>query len=132
MFCLKRSEEVEAIFCSGCGAKADRYIVIPVGKLNKAVKNKGFFASLFDFSFSEFVTSKIVRFLYVLAHIVVALLMLGMIISGFKKSVLAGAVTLTFSPLLYLLFVILSRIWLEMVIAISCIADGIRNAVRKE
>ena len=132
MFCLKRSEEAEATFCSDCGAKADRYIVIPISKLNRAAKNKGFFASLFDFSFSGFVASKIVKFLYILAHIVTALLMLGMIIGGFERSVLAGAVTLVFSPLLYLLFVILSRIWLEVVVAISCIAEGIRNVAQKE
>jgi hypothetical protein len=40
----------------------------------RAARSKGFLASLFDFSFSSFVTPKIIRFLYVLSTIWTAVL----------------------------------------------------------
>ena len=49
-----------------------------------------FFGSLFDFSFSRFVTLRLVKFFYVVAMIVLALVMLVVIAFGFTVPVCTG------------------------------------------
>jgi hypothetical protein len=44
----------------------------------QAARSKGFVASLFDFSFSSFVTPKLIRFLYVLATVWTAVLTIAL------------------------------------------------------
>jgi hypothetical protein len=56
----------------------------------KAVGEKGFFGSLFDFSFKSFVTPKIIKVLYVLFTIWTALVALILLIVGFRTGGLAG------------------------------------------
>jgi len=51
---------------------------------------KGFFGSLFDFSFKSFVTPKIIRVLYVLFTIWTALVALVLLIVGFRTGGMAG------------------------------------------
>ena len=46
----------------------------------------GFFAALYDFSFHSFVTPKIVRIVYVIALVIIALWSLSFLISGFIVS----------------------------------------------
>ena len=134
MLCPVCGKEIEAgsIFCPKCGVEVDKYAVAPIGQPVKAVKTRGFFASLFDSSFSEFITPKIIKFLYTLAHTVSALLALAAITIGFEKSTTTGIAALVFSPLIYLLSVILIRIWFEIIIVIFHIGEDIRNIARKE
>jgi Domain of unknown function (DUF4282) len=56
----------------------------------KAEGEKGFFGSLFDFSFKSFVTPKIIKVLYVLFTIWTALVALILLIVGFRTGGLAG------------------------------------------
>jgi Domain of unknown function (DUF4282) len=56
----------------------------------KAEGEKGFFGSLFDFSFKSFVTPKIIKVLYVLFTIWTALVALILIIVGFRTGGMAG------------------------------------------
>lgn len=134
MFCPEcgKGVEVGTVFCPECGAKVDKRDVSPIGQPVKAIETKGFFASLFDFSFSEFITSKIIKFLYILSIIVIVLLALAVIIICFKKSKGTGIAALVFSPLIFLLFVILDRIWLEMMIVIFRIAEHVRDIAQQK
>jgi hypothetical protein len=86
-------------------------------------ESKGFFASLFDFSFTQFITTKIIKFLYLLGMLVAGLFALFVIVSAFSTSALWGVVGLILSPLVFLLYVILVRVWLEIVIVIFRIAE---------
>ena len=56
----------------------------------KADGEKGFFGSLFDFSFKSFVTPKIIKVLYVLFTLWTALVALILLIVGFRTGGLAG------------------------------------------
>ena len=56
----------------------------------KADGEKGFFGSLFDFSFKSFVTPKIIKVLYVLFTIWTALVSLVLLIVGFRTGGMAG------------------------------------------
>jgi hypothetical protein len=89
------------------------------------VVNKGFFVRLFDLSFSDFVTTKIVSLLYIIAIILAGLLSLAMLSNGLNsRSGWTGVASLISAPLFFFLFVLLARIWLEAVVVVFRIADN--------
>jgi hypothetical protein len=91
----------------------------------------GFVKALFDFSFSEFVTTKIIKILYGILMFFAGLLVLGIIVGGFYQSVLRGILALIVSPLLFLLYIIIARVWLELVIVIFRIAEHAGELVKQ-
>ena len=93
---------------------------------------KGFFTQLFDFSFTEFVTTKIIKFIYILGLILTGLATIAIIISAFSQSSVIGIVSLIFSPLIFLIYVIILRVWLEIIIVIFRISENIEILKGKE
>ena len=91
---------------------------------------KGFLASLLDLSFSEFITIRIVRFLYVLAMIAAAVFTLGCVISVFVSGeTLLGFVALLFSPVIFFLMLTLFRVYMELLIVIFKVAENTTRLV---
>ena len=85
---------------------------------------RGFFESLFDFSFTSLVTTKLIKVLYGLSIAFLALGSLFFVIIGFSFSSTAGVLTLLFwAPLLFLLGVCYTRVMLEIMIVIFRIAE---------
>lgn len=79
---------------------------------------KGFFASLFDFSFQSLVTTKIITVLYILATIVLgiyALVILGLGLTSGGPGALIGLVV---APLFFLLGVMYVRVLLEALVVL--------------
>jgi hypothetical protein len=92
---------------------------------------KGFVASLFDFGFTSFVTTKVVKVLYVLIMVLLALSTLGFVISAFAvKPVLGIFVLLIVGPILFFVYLAVWRIFLEILIIIFRIAEDLR-AIRE-
>jgi hypothetical protein len=86
--------------------------------------NKGFLASLFDLSFTSFITTKIIKFLYVVTLVVLGLVYLLSVIGAFNENPGLGVVVLLIvGPLLFLLWAIYSRVILEFVIAVFRIME---------
>jgi Domain of unknown function (DUF4282) len=85
---------------------------------------RGFFSTLFDFSFSEFIALKIIGVLYAIGIFLIGLATLAIVISGFAKGFSSGLVALIVGPLIFLLYVILIRIGLEGLIAALRTADN--------
>ncbi len=90
---------------------------------------KGFFAALLDFSFSEFITTKLVKILYVLLLIIIALFFLGgigtAVVSIFSRGGFArGLGLLCGTPIITLIYVILARAWTELIIVVFRIAEN--------
>ena len=79
---------------------------------------KGFIGALFDLSFTNFITTKIIKFMYIVAIVVCALYALAMVGAAFSSNSMLGLGALIVSPLLFLLFVVLARIYMELVIVI--------------
>jgi hypothetical protein len=95
------------------------------------MEEKGFFGSLFDISFSSFITTKIIKVLYVLSLIVIGLFALGLVISAFADSAALGIVVLVIvAPLGALLYAIYTRVVLEVLIAIFRIMESNFELVR--
>jgi Domain of unknown function (DUF4282) len=89
-----------------------------------SVDTKGFFASLFDMSFSSLITTKVIKALYVISLIVIGVFALFFIIGAFASSVALGVVTLVIlAPLGALFYVIYTRVVLEFIIVVFRIAE---------
>jgi hypothetical protein len=89
---------------------------------------KGFFGSLFDISFTSFITTKIIKFLYVLALIIVGLFALIFVVAAFRASAAAGVFTLVIlAPLLSLIYIVYARVTLELIIQIFRIVELLRD-----
>ena len=80
--------------------------------------------ALFDFSFNQFVSPKILKFLYGLTMFSGILIALFFTIAGFNTSIGLGILALFIgAPLIFLLTVIHSRVLLEMAFMIFRISD---------
>ncbi len=91
---------------------------------------KGFIASLFDVSFSSFVTPTIIKVVYILVMILAGLGFLGVAFSGFTISLVFGLITLIIiAPLGFFVELALWRIALEIFMVIFRIGDDI-HAIR--
>lgn len=90
-------------------------------------QRKGFIATLFDLSFTELITTRIIRFLYALSIVISALATFGFVAGGFGQSSGAGVAALIFSPVAFLLLVTISRIGYEMIIVVFRIAEYARD-----
>ncbi len=91
----------------------------------------GFLRSLFDFSFTEFITTRVIKVLYALAVVFCALAALVMIIGGFSRSPGAGILSLILSPVVFLFYVLMVRVWLEVIIILFRIAEHTRTLAEK-
>jgi Domain of unknown function (DUF4282) len=93
---------------------------------------KGFFASLFDYSFSSFITPKIIKLLYILSTIVVGLWTLFGILWAFKQSTGFGIVTLVLlGPIFFMITMIYTRVWLELLIVFFRIQGDVYEINRR-
>jgi hypothetical protein len=90
------------------------------------MSKKGFFGSLFDFSFHSFVTTKIVKLLYVLSLIGISLVTIVIIVVSFNRSSGYGALMLLVGgPLIFLFWLTYTRIILEVIIVFFRIAESV-------
>ncbi|MGH2947352.1 MAG: DUF4282 domain-containing protein [Solirubrobacteraceae bacterium] len=95
------------------------------------MEEKGFFASLFDISFTSFVTTKIIKVIYVITLVLIGLFAIGLVIGAFADSVGFGILALlVIAPLGALLYTIYARMLLELVIAIFRIMEHSAEQVR--
>lgn len=76
---------------------------------------RSFLASLFDLSFSYFITLKLIRWLFVLGLVAGTVLVLAAIVAAFNLHSGIGFLALLFSPLLFLIIAIYLRVTLEVV-----------------
>ena len=95
-------------------------------------QSKGFFAKLFDFSFRDFITPTIIAILYGIMIAIAAIGAIAMIVAGFTQGVGLGIVALIFSPVIFLLYVIMFRVYLEIVVALIRIAQNSTDLLRKQ
>ncbi len=92
------------------------------------MQNKGFFGALFDLSFSEFITTKLIKVLYILLLIVLVLGYVGLVISGFSNGAGTGLLMMFIvGPIGVLLYLILIRVYLELIMVIFRIEENTRK-----
>ncbi len=88
--------------------------------------SRGFFGSLFDFRFRFFITSKLIRLLYVLAFIFAVVAYLGLVVGAFFESTTMGLLAIfIIGPIAFLLLLIYARVMLELVMVLFSIAENV-------
>ena len=88
------------------------------------MEEKGFLASLFDLSFSSFITLKIIKIVFVLMLIASGLYTLFILGAAFAAETALGVIVLILSPVIFLFFAIMARVYLEVLIVVFKIADN--------
>lgn len=105
--------EPDSVFCGSCGAAVygtsempptQQTVARPVGPTsgtsngwqtsgaprsataNPVLTHRGFFAALFDLSFTSFVTPRIIKVVYAISIIVIGLFTLGIVLAAFHTS----------------------------------------------
>ena len=93
----------------------------------------GFLAALRDFSFCKFITTRVIKVLYGVGVILIGLSVIGMIITGFTGGSIATAVVkLILSPLIFLLAVIVLRVYLELILVVFRIEQNTQGLKKTE
>lgn len=87
-------------------------------------QQSGFFESLMDTRFDNLITPKLVRFLYIVGMVVLVIGAIAWIIAGFANSAGTGILFLILAPLGALVYLIVLRLYLELVV----VAFKIREA----
>lgn len=91
---------------------------------------KGLLRSLFDFGFTSLITTKIIRFVYALLVVLYSLVAVVLFFTGLVSGSSTGVLFALFVvPLGYLVYLILIRIWMEVLIVVFRIGDDI-HAIR--
>ncbi len=89
------------------------------------MQEKGFFGRLFDLSFNEFITTKIIKVLFVIAIIGSAFGGIAVMVGLFASKSVAGIVGgLIVGPAVFLLYVIIARVWMEILIVLFRISEN--------
>jgi hypothetical protein len=82
------------------------------------MQTKGFLSSLLDYSFHSMITTRIVKLVYVLTTVVIAIYYIVLVVIAFDVGTVPGAITLlVLGPIAALLELIWARLLLEFVIA---------------
>lgn len=81
-------------------------------------------APLLDFRFTKFITVKIVQVLYLVGIVVIALYTLAAVIGVFQTGAGKGIVALILSPLVFLISVLVLRVYLEVIVVLFRIAEN--------
>ncbi len=86
-----------------------------------------FFAGLFDFGFTKFITLSFLKFIYVLVVIAMSLGLLAMIVIGFAAGPLVGIVALILGPIVALLYLVWIRMGMEFLAVVFRMASDIHT-----
>lgn len=87
---------------------------------------------LTDFSFTRFITLDVLKVLYVIMLILVTLWTLAVVVAGFSQGLGAGIGALVLAPIVWLLSVLLVRVYLEIIAVIFRIAQNTTTLVEMQ
>lgn len=88
----------------------------------------GFYKALFDTSFSEFIIPRIVSVFYIVGMVLSGISALTLVIYTFTQSIWAGLFALLFSPVYFLISVIVIRFYFEIIVILFKIYYEIKES----
>jgi len=96
-------------------------------------EKKGFWNCLFDLSFTEFITTRVIKILYMLGIAIAGFLGLMLIVKAFTKGFAVGLLHVIAAPIVFVLLVVILRIYMELVLTLFRIEENTRKpAVAEE
>lgn len=99
-------------------------------QLHDREARRGFFEALMDIRFDSLITPKLITFLYVASMAILAIGALLTIVAGFTSSVGTGVLLIVVAPLGALLYLIVVRLWLELIIVAFKIREATEDIAR--
>ena len=87
----------------------------------------GFFSALFDFSFNEFITPKVVKVVYVIAAILIPLVWVVYLLLAFSQNAGLGVAVLIFGAIAVIFYLAIIRMTLEFYLAIVRMSEDIHH-----
>src|SRR3954469_2709147 len=82
-------------------------------------------SALFDLSFTRFLTISVIKFIYILGMVGIAIGYLGIIIAGFANGGFGGGlVAIIVGAILALIYLLMLRVWLELIVVIFRIGES--------
>ena len=87
-------------------------------------QEQGFLAGLFDVSFTTFITLKFIKVIYIVLMALIGLGTLFFVVSGFRAGFLSGLFTLVVGLIGGFLYLLLARIYLEIVALLFRIGEN--------
>ncbi len=91
-------------------------------------EKKSFWSCLFDLSFSELITVRIIRVLYLIGIILAGVVALVLIVKAFFHGFGMGLLLVIASPVVFTLLVICCRVKMEFVLTLFRIEENTRQA----
>lgn len=85
---------------------------------------KGFFKNLFDINFKEFITKAVIKYLYLIAIIALAIGALLFLVASIAGGGWMAFLAIFLAPIGFVIYLLMIRIWLELVIVFFRIADN--------
>ena len=91
-------------------------------------EKKSFWCCLFDLSFSELITVRIIRILYLIGILIAGIVALVLIVKAFFHGFGMGLLLVIASPVVFILLVICCRVKMEFVLTLFRIEENTRQA----
>jgi len=88
------------------------------------MQSKNFFASMFDFSFSSFVTLRFIKVLYVIFMVFAGLIGLAIFFTFASQGGVSILLALILGPIAFFLYLLIYRVLLEFIVVIFRIAEN--------
>ncbi|HSI64193.1 MAG TPA: DUF4282 domain-containing protein [Candidatus Saccharimonadia bacterium] len=99
-------------------------------------EKKDMLDALLDLSFRTAITPKIARWLYIMGLVLSGLLAMRWVLAAFAVGqgggIFSGIVALFFAPILFIIFALITRVLLEVVLAIFSIAESLKSIERRK
>jgi hypothetical protein len=92
---------------------------------------KGFFASLLDFSFSSLITTRIIKVVYVIFTILISLGYIVFFVEALRRGGGGVVIGIIGAPIGWLLNMIFFRMFLEFIIVVFGIGEDVRQIVNR-
>jgi hypothetical protein len=94
-----------------------------------AMTFKSFLKNLFDINFKEFVTKSVIKYFYLFIIIAMALGSLFFLIASIAKGGGDAFLAIFLAPIGFIIYLLVVRIWLELILIIFRISDNIQKMV---
>ncbi len=86
-------------------------------------------SALFDFGFSRFITLSVIKTLYIVGLGLIGLMWIVVTIGGFAAGFLAGVGVLVVGAVAAVIYMVLFRVWLELIVVIFRIGENTSRLV---
>ena len=80
--------------------------------------------ALFDLSFTRFITVSFIKIIYLLGILLLCIGWLGIVITGFANGFVTGLGAIIIGGLIFLVYLLFLRVWLELIVVIFRIGEN--------